>query len=556
MSRRIMSEDSSDRAIPILFFVGGALVLLAMIGGPIFYYGFCVFDVPQYSIAVLTHKTGKDLPNDAELAPDESYKGLQAQVLGAGRHFRDPWNWDWQIVPQIEIPQGKVGVRIRQYGDDPVDGGVIAWRENEKGIVPEVLQPGLYPINAVFDDQIDTRDNYAEVIELHVPVSVPGGYRGVVTNLTGEMPADPNTLVLTAADRGKRGVEPTTLDTGTYPQYSNPYINRVDLVDCRSQRLNLSDDGDMGFPSKDGFWVTLDGIIEFRVMPERAAEVYVIYNELENDTQGVTKIDEEVIKKVVFPNARSFCRLRGSDHSGREFISGDTRTVFQEDFQREIERNCESQGIEIVQALITKINPPQQIASPVRDRQIAIEESKQYGKQLIQQESEKHLAIEGEMNLRLQALVAAQQEVVKMTTEAKQAQEIALIEASKRLKVAELELQAATDQAAATLARGTAEAKVIEFQNEAEAAGWRKAVAAFSNDGDEYARWSMLKKLAPAYRNMMVNTSDSPIMDIFRQYEPTAGGSASAAAPSSASPSTSSPSTGPAPVTVETATEN
>ncbi|MCI0361183.1 MAG: hypothetical protein L0211_22105, partial [Planctomycetaceae bacterium] len=51
------------------------------------------------------------------------------------------------------------------------------------------------------------------------------------------------------------------------------------------------------------------------------------------------------------------------------------------------------------------------------------------------------------------------------------------------------------------------------------AAGWKKAVAAFGGSGDEYARWSLLKKLAPAYRNMMVNTHDSPIMDIFRQYE-------------------------------------
>jgi hypothetical protein len=44
-------------------------------------------------------------------------------------------------------------------------------------------------------------------------------------------------------------------------------------------------------------------------------------------------------------------------------------------------------------------------------------------------------------------------------------------------------------------------------------------VAAFSNDGDEFARWSLLKKLAPAYRSMMVNTADSPIMEIFRKYE-------------------------------------
>jgi regulator of protease activity HflC (stomatin/prohibitin superfamily) len=274
----------------------------------------------------------------------------------------------------------------------------------------------------------------------------------------------------------------------------------------------------MGFPSKDGFWVVLDGIIEFRVMPERAAEVYVVYNEILNDEAG-TRIDEEVTKKVVLPNARSFCRLRGSDHSGREFISGDTRTRFQEDFQKELEKNCESQGIEIIQALITKINPPQQIAQPVRDRQIAVEKRKQYGRQLLQQESEKQLAIETEMNLRKTALVEAQKQVIQVTTEAEQAQEIAVIEANKRLRVAELELQAATDLAAATLARGTAEAKVVEFQNEAEAAGWKKAVAAFSGDGDEFARWTMLKKLAPAFRNMMVNTNDSPIMEIFREYQ-------------------------------------
>jgi len=245
-----------------------------------------------------------------------------------------------------------------------------------------------------------------------------------------------------------------------------------------------------------------------------------MYNELANYVNG-TRIDEEIIRKVVLPNARSFCRLRGSDHSGREFISGDTRTKFQEDFQKSLKTTCDSQGIEIIQALITKINPPQQIASPVRDRQIAVEKRRQFGRQLLQQESEKQLAIETELNVRKQNLVDAQKQVIQMTTQAKQAQDIALIEAEKRLKVAELELEAAADQAAATVARGTADAKVIEFQNEAEASGWRRAVEAFGGSGDEYARWTMLRKLAPAFRSMMVNTHDNPIMDIFRQYEQT-----------------------------------
>src|SRR5207237_7614593 len=133
--------------------------------------------------------------------------------------------------------------------------------------------------------------------------------------------------------------------------------------------------------------------------------------------------------------------------------------------------------------------------------------------------SEKQLAIETELNLRKQGLVEAQKQVIQMTTQARQGQDIAMIEAEKRLKVAELELQAAADQAAATLARGTADANVIQFQNEAEASGWRKAVEAFGGSGDEYARWTMLRKLAPAFRTMMVNTDENPITQTLPQYE-------------------------------------
>ena len=61
-----------------------------------------------------------------------------------------------------------------------------------------------------------------------------------------------------------------TLEPGTY--YLNPYVQEVRLVDCRSQRYNLKD---IGFPTKDGFWVSLEAIIEFRVKPEaRRADLH------------------------------------------------------------------------------------------------------------------------------------------------------------------------------------------------------------------------------------------------------------------------------------------
>ncbi len=512
-----MTDRENNRGLVYMLLSSsvGLLLIAALIVLPFFIYFACRIEVPSKHIAILIRKTGLELENNDEMAASPEHKGLQKQVLSEGRHFYNPWTWDWEVVPQIEISENTLGVRIRLAGEDLPYGEVMAWQENQKGIVPEVLRAGRYPLNAwIKGTPRRDRDNYAEHIELHDPVVIPAGLKGVVTNLSGPMPEDPNVLLV---PESFRGVQSETLNPGTY--YVNPYVQRVNLVDCRSQRFNLSSDGEMGFPSKDGFWVTLDGIIEFRVQPDKAASVFVTYNDALNDAGRDARVDEEIIAKVILPNARSFCRLRGSDHSGKEFISGDTRTKFQEDFQYEMEQTCESQGIEIIQALITRINPPQKIAEPVRARQIAVQEEQQYQRQIQQQLSEQTLAVEQEMVKRKQALIGAEQEVVKITTEATRDQEVSLIEAQQRLKVAEFELKAGEDLASAVRARGQAEAKVIEFENEAEAAGWKKAVAAFGGSGDEYARWVMLKKLAPSFRQMMVNTADSPLMDIFREFD-------------------------------------
>ncbi|MEL6896021.1 MAG: SPFH domain-containing protein, partial [Planctomycetota bacterium] len=484
-------------------------------------------EVPAGHIAVLTKRTGPDLPNSMEIVPDDekfaNHKGIHQRVLTEGRYFYNPYSWDWSIVPQVEIPENRLGVRIRLYGDDLPYGTLIADQPNQKGIAAEVLRPGRYPINAVVfqaDQKPKTdRENYIEFIELHEPVVVPAGFKGVVTLLSAPPADDPNQLIVTT---GRRGVQKETLDPGVY--YINPYVQRISLVDCRSQRFNLDTGGEMGFPSRDGFWVRLDGRIEFRVDPERAAEVFVTYNDQQNDQGRDARVENEIIQKIILPNARSFCRLRGSDNSGRDFILGEKRLQFQQDFQKTLEETCRRQGIEIVQALITRISPPQQIAEPVRQRQIALQQASQFEKQIEQQTSEQMLQIEKEMVKRKEELVEADRKVVALTTEAKQRQEVAVITANQRKTVAETELAAAKDQATAITARGEAAASVIQFENEAEAAGWNKAVEAYGGSGDAYARYVMLRKMAPSYRQMMVNTADSPLMEIFKEFTPEAEG--------------------------------
>jgi len=520
-NRLQIGRPGGRRDIPRFASMGATAVVFAIVGLIVFgyvAYNWCRIDVPAKHIAVLTKKTGTDLENDQEVSTGPETKGLQLEVLNEGRYFYNPYSWDWAVYPMIEIPENKLGVRVRLYGDDLPYGNFVATDDKSKGIVAQELRPGRYALNALLLDENGNDANfrrptsdYVEIVELHKPVTIPAGFKGVVTNLSGPIPVNPNQFLV---DEGFRGVQKKSLDEGTH--YLNPYMYRVQAIDCRSQRFNLAEGDEMGFPSKDGFWVSLDGIIEFRVKPENAALVYVMYDEEHNENK--TTIDQEIIRKVIMPNARSFCRLRGSNSSGRDFIDGETRSAFQAAFQEAIRKTCDEQGIEIVQALITRINPPQAIAGPVRDREVANQKLKQYNQEKLQQDEEAKLATEVALVEQAQQLVAADQEVVKLTTEAMRRQEVALAEANRDKDVAKEELDASKDKAEAILAEARAESAVINFENEAAAAGWKAAVAAFDGDGQAYSRYVLYQKLAPGFKSIMTNTADSPLMKIFDNF--------------------------------------
>lgn len=504
---------------PFLVALAAGMMVLLMISAYIVYVEFRI-DVLAGQIAVLTAKTGEDLENGEEVAPDANHKGLQIEFLSEGRHFYNPYYWSWSVYPMIEIPRDKMGIRIRLHGEDLPYGDFLAPDEKHKGIVEDVLKPGRHPINAMVIDRVTKQEvgtsrsgksDYLDIVELWEPKVIPAGYKGIVTNLAGPLPKDPNKLLV---EEGCRGPQEKTLEPGTY--YLNPYMYRINPIDTRSQRFNLSEGRYLTFPSKDGFSIMLDGIIEFRVIPETAALTYVTYNDIVNDELDASEITEEIIAKVIMPNARSFCRLRGSNISAREFIGGVTRTQFQTDFQKTITETCKEQGIEIVQALITKIRPPQAIAETLRQREVAAQLLKQYTQEILAQKEEAKLATEEAMIEQKKLLVGAEREVVEVTTLAQQEQDVALEGANRDKAVATEMLAAAKDEAEAILARAGAKAAVIGFENQALAAGWKKAVEALGKDGEAYARYVLYQKLAPGYRSIMTNTADSPLMDVFR----------------------------------------
>jgi hypothetical protein len=197
-----------------------ALVLaLALFAGG-FLWLFCRIQVPAGYMAIVTAKIGKPLPPGQILAgPGE--KGVQRDPLPEGRHFRDPVNHDWRIVPAISIPVGKVGVVTSKVGRELPPGEILAGDALSKGVWKDVLGPGTYRLNP---------EGY-EVTQLDA-INIPIGYVGIVTSQTGK-PVKPGEF----AGRGQQGVMRDVLQPGLY--YLNPRAYQVDVLEIGMNQVSI-----------------------------------------------------------------------------------------------------------------------------------------------------------------------------------------------------------------------------------------------------------------------------------------------------------------------------
>jgi regulator of protease activity HflC (stomatin/prohibitin superfamily) len=440
--------------------------------------------------AVLIAKTGGDLPSGQIIAMP-GQKGIQLEPLPEGWYWRNPYTWDWVTVNQVQIHTGKVGVKIRNFGA-PLSAGAVIAGDGQKGIEKEVLRPGRYVINP-----------FAYKVKEHDAVSIEAGHVGVVTLVSGREPKVPNEFLV---EPGERGVQKHTYPPGTY--YPNPFIEKIIPIDIRSHRFDMMSEKIIRFPSLDGFDISMEGTIEWYIDPLRVAEVFVKYV----DTRPMITC---IVEDIILPNARAYSRIEGSKHLARDFIGGLTREKFQEEFLAGVKKSCQAQGVMIQSALVRQITPPDAIAKPIKDREIAIRMRELYEQQKERERQEKLLKMEEKMKDRKQVSTAAEADVSVAITKATQEKEVAIIEASRGLEVAKLQLQAAQNQAEAKVAEGKAKADVIVYKNAAEASGLKNSASAFGN-GHAYVRYLMNQKLAPSIQYILSNT-DGPFAEILRR---------------------------------------
>ncbi|MFC1497708.1 SPFH domain-containing protein [Verrucomicrobiota bacterium] len=182
-------------------------------------WGFCRFYVEPNEMAIITAKIGKPLPADQILA-DDNQKGIRKKVLGEGRHFLNPIFYAHEIRSVITILPGKIGIVTSKVGRELPSGEFLA-DQGQKGIWRRVLGPGKYRINT-----------YGYSIEMVDAVSIPVGYAGVVTSLSGNQ-SEPGAF----ARKNQKGVQEDILQPGLY--YVNSKEFKVDVLEIGVNQVSL-----------------------------------------------------------------------------------------------------------------------------------------------------------------------------------------------------------------------------------------------------------------------------------------------------------------------------
>ena len=501
-----------------------ALVLSAAIiyGGYFWFVRRVVVDADH--VLVLMKKNGsRSLPGDQVVIPrmpdrtknPESYaqwqskyadvNGIIEEVYLPGTYFRfSPFDYERELIPitgvnnGVDVPGDKIAIVVKKFGQPLPPGQIFAdLSMDQRGPLQVVLQPGKHTEYA---------NPHAYEIKWIDPVVIDPGHRGVVTLLASSESPQPNRYLV---DEGQRGVQRQTEPEGFL--YVNPFAKRVTPVSIRSHRFEMGGTESIRFPSSDSFDIKLEGFVEWSIVPDRLPQVYVQYGE---GNELIPYVEE----KVILPYARSFCRLVGSQYSARDFISGDTKLKFQQEFASKLREACEKQGIEILQALVRDIEPPDAIKNPINEREVAKQQINSLDQQILVAKSQAELATQEQVAMQNQAIGEANKQVVTVVKKAERERDVTLTEARQRLAVAKLRLDAAQKEADAQLAKGKAEADVVLLNKQAEAEPLRQQVEAFG-DGTAYARYFFYQKVAPSMKSILSNT-DGVFADLFKQYAP------------------------------------
>ncbi|MGB3213126.1 MAG: SPFH domain-containing protein [Desulforhopalus sp.] len=519
-------------------------ILILVIAECVWLWGFCRFYVGPNEMAIVTAKNGDPLEPGQILARD-GQKGIQAETLGEGRHFLNPVFYEWEIVDIILVRPGKVAVVTSKVGEKLAEGEFIAER-GQKGIWRSVLGPGKYRMNP-----------HGYNIEIVDAISIPIGYAGVITSLSGDQAANGQF----AAEKQK-GVRKDVLQPGLY--YVNPKEYKVDVLEIginqvsllgrsggkvvtkarqlgQNEALNILQsavlekqeakrqdyfskrsssaqtqkfkqgeqvDFDAGRPLTSMAPPSLEegemNLTELVSFPSRdgfqiSLDMTVEFELSPDSIAGIFRRYGDlpaVVDKIIMPQITSISRNKGSEYRAKDFIVGEGREKFQNDLTVSLEQTLGAKGVKVYNALIRHVEVPDEIRAPIQQASIAVEQD------LTNKERQNTARKQAELNTELSLIQQRGEQVIQETEKIKAeiaadlGKQVAEIQAETLKEAAKIKKATAAIAADKVRTLGQATASALQKVDGEKANGLKLKTAIF-NDPAAYAQWRFADTLNP-----------------------------------------------------------
>ena len=446
--------------------------------------------IPIGKIGIVTSKVGKPLPPGEIIAPDHTYQGVWRDVLGPGMHRLNPQGYSVEFADAVNIPIGYVGVVTSQTGKAAAAGEFAT--VHTKGVLKDVLQPGLYYINPrayqvnvieIGMNQVSMTGKTGSVIEMKNTVrSASSALTGLSSNILNRqlqqrMNQSPQRKQQNYRLRNARRVEysraaPMHKNYAAEDAMPASEAGRMAKSKGAASTPGYSISNFVEFPSRDGFKILMDMTVEFELLPENVSRIYMLYGDL-----------PQVVEKIILPQILSVSRLKGSSYKAQDFIMGEGRETFQKNLRDELVRLLKEKNIIIHNAIIRNVAIPRNILQPIQESSLAKEQN------LTNFALQATAKIEAELNTQIamidQKRREVEQETKKLVAEirANQEQSVRLIQAQTDLQVAQIQLKRSEIEAKRQQLTGETEVKADFIRRNETARGIRMKSEALGKSG-------------------------------------------------------------------------
>jgi len=461
----------------------GLLIMFLILWNVFFKY------VPPGKMLVVVAKFGKDRdPERTVSEPGE--KGAQKEVLGEGWHFVTPIVYTTELKDNTKVEPGMVGIVTALGGKTPEAGHILTDNDEEKGIRRTVLPPGMYRLNP-----------YGYSVEQVKAIEITPGHVGLQLRRLGEESSG-----RFAENDKEKGILREVLQPGLYFINTREYAVKECEVGIYQttyhQNTNASKNTGLSFQSSDGFPITLDCTIEWEIRPKDVPELSARYPAQEESEKPATKqrgwtTREEIERNVIHQQARTICQNRGFNYGAEDFLEGDKREKFQDDFTHELQTACEKQQVRVISAYIRNIIIPETVLKPKRDTRLA-DETK-VTNEVKQELARSNADVEEERKKVDQAVETVRKETEKLVAEIK----IKVDNLDKKTTseidqlTAKFNAQIAEKDAQITVTLAEADTNATKLKETAKSSIHKMKLDVFQGDGNAFQRYNLAEQLNP-----------------------------------------------------------